>query len=381
MAAVAAGPPQGQALVEVALLFLKLGITSFGGPAAHVALMERECVRHRRWITRDRFLDLLGVSNLVPGPTSTELAMHIGRERAGWPGLVVAGLAFLVPAALLVGCLAALYVRAGHLGPARGILAAVQPVVLVVILDALVPLARSAVTSRSTLVIAAAAVAMAAAGVSELVALLVGGLLHLVTPRRWQAAALAGAAAVTLNAAGPAMPTAADVFAYFVQVGSLLFGSGYVLIPVLQSDLVEGRGWLTGQQLLDAIAAGQATPGPVFTTATFIGFLLGGPQVAAIATVGIFLPAFVFSALSSALFEQLRRSRAARRFLQGVNAAAVALIALVLVTFARETLTHPFSIVLAGIAGALIFGRRVNPGWALLGAAVAGALASPLVGG
>jgi chromate transporter len=381
MAAVAPSPPQGQALVEVALLFLKLGITSFGGPAAHVALMERECVRHRRWITRDRFLDLLGVSNLVPGPTSTELAMHIGRERAGWPGLVVAGLAFLVPAALLVGCLAALYVRAGHLGPARGILAAVQPVVLVVILDALVPLARSAVTSRSTLVIAAAAVAMAAAGVSELVALLVGGLLHLVTPRRWQAAALAGAAAVTLNAAGPAMPTAADVFAYFVQVGSLLFGSGYVLIPVLQSDLVEGRGWLTGQQLLDAIAAGQATPGPVFTTATFIGFLLGGPQVAAIATVGIFLPAFVFSALSSALFEQLRRSRAARRFLQGVNAAAVALIALVLVTFARETLTHPFSIVLAGIAGALIFGRRVNPGWALLGAAVAGALASPLVGG
>ena len=365
--------PHGR-LIEVAALFLRLGLTAFGGPTAHVALMERECVRERQWITREQFVTLLGVANLIPGPTSTELAMHIGRHRAGWPGFMAAGVAFIAPAAVLVGLLASLYVTARDLPVLRGVLTAVQPVVLVIVLDALIPLARTAIRSTSTLVIALATVGMVLAGVHEFVALLAGGVMHLFARRPAIIAAMV-TLSVSVGASAPATTTAlraTDVFAYFARVGSLLFGSGYVLLPVLEGDLVHRRAWLTHQQLLDAIAAGQATPGPVFTTATFIGYLLGGPWMAGVATAGIFLPAFVFAACASAMLERLRRSERAGSFLQGVNAAAVALIALVLITLAQAALTGPATVTLALVATLLIVVIGVSPQFVLLAAALVG---------
>ena len=223
-------------LREVTLLFLRLGLTAFGGPAAHIALIERACVRDRRWLTREELVDLLGVANLIPGPTSTELAMHVGRRRAGLPGLVAAGLAFILPSALLVGTLAALYVRSDELPLMRGVLAGVQPVVLIVIADALRPLAKTALTSALQFVIGAAAVAAVIAGASEILVLLAAGLVHVVAPRRPSAVALLliGATCVVsaAGAAGSGVVSSLDVFGYFARVGSLLFGSGYVLLPV-----------------------------------------------------------------------------------------------------------------------------------------------------
>ena len=366
-----------QRLFEVTWLFLRLGSTAFGGPAAHIALIERECVRQRKWLSHDEFLDLLGVSSLIPGPTSTELAMHVGRRRAGWPGLIAAGIAFITPAALLVGALAAIYVRVGDLPLARGVLAAVQPVVLVVILDALLPLARSALQSASTVAIAVASVVMSLAGVHEIAVLLLAGAIHIGVRGAAGVAVILGSGAVAgLSAASTAVQVrATELFVYFAQVGSLLFGSGYVLLSVLEGDLVQRRAWLTSQQLLDAIVAGQATPGPVFTTATFIGYVLGGPWSALLATVGIFLPAFVFAGLGSAALDRLHRSAVARSFLRGVNAAALALIALVLIALGRSALTSPTSIIIALAAAGLVLVVRVNSGWVLLAAALAGALA------
>ena len=369
--------PVSSPLAEVVALFLRLGLTGFGGPAAHIALMERECVQRRRWITRQQFLDLLGVANLIPGPTSTELAMHVGRQHAGWPGLVVAGLAFLVPGALLVAALAALYVRAGDLPAARGIAAAVQPVVIVLVLQALVPLARGAIRTVPMAMIALAVALLAAVGIPEIRILLLAGLAHLIVGRTAASAVaavlLAAPALLAATAAGNAA-SLGDVFAYFVRTGSLLFGSGYVLLPVLEGDLVERYGWLTREQLLDAIAAGQATPGPVFTTATFIGYLLGGPTMAFAATAAIFLPAFVFSAVSSVFLERLNRSPFMRAFLDGVNAAAVALIAVTLVTLARAALTGPFAVGIAVAAAIAIFYGRLNSALVLVVAALIGAV-------
>ena len=366
-------------LAEVGALFLRLGVTAFGGPAAHIALIERECVARRGWITREQFLDVLGVANLIPGPTSTELAMHVGRARAGWAGLVVAGVAFITPAALLVGLLAAVYVRTGDLPVVRGILAAVQPVVVVIILQALVPIARSALRSVPLAMIAVAAGIIAAAEIiPEIRLLFLVGLAHmLVAWRGGTVVLLVAAASSAVAAQGALMPAAApDVVAYFLRVGSLLFGSGYVLLPVLHGDLVERFRWLTDRQLLDAVAAGQATPGPVFTTATFIGYLLGGPGMAAAATVAMFLPAFVFSALSALVLDRLRASTAARAFLDGVNAAAVALIAVVLITLARAAFTGALPVALAAGAAVAVFLLRLNSSLVLLAAALVGALSA-----
>jgi chromate transporter len=368
--------PASTHLAEVAALFLRLGCTGFGGPAAHVALMERECVERRGWITRQQFLDLLGVANLIPGPTSTELAMHIGRERAGWPGLVAAGLAFIVPGALLVAALASVYQRAGQLPVVRGIAEAVQPVVVVLVLQALPPLGRSAIRTVPIAMLAVAVALMAAVGIPEIRILLLAGVAHAIVGRT-TAAALAGvllAAPAALAAAAAAAAVApVDVAAYFLRTGSLLFGSGYVLLPVLEGDLVERYGWLTREQLIDAIAAGQATPGPVFTTATFVGYLLGGPGMAALATAAMFLPAFVFSAASTLVLARLLRSPRARAFLEGVNAAAVALIAVVLVRLGAAAFDGPMAMAIALAAAAALFYARINASLVLAGAAIVGA--------
>jgi len=366
-------------LREVAVLFLRLGLTAFGGPAAHVAIIEEECVRRRQWLTREQFLDVLGAANLIPGPTSTELAMHVGLRRAGWPGLLVAGVSFIVPAALVVGVLAAVYSEAGRLPAFDGVLRAVKPVVVVVVLQALIGLSRTALRSTRTVIVSLAALAAVALGASEILVLLGAGVLSAAAGRSWRptaAVAMCIAAGATGTAAAADMSVAValpSLFAYFVKAGSAIFGSGYVLLALLRSDLVAGSHWLTEGQLLDAIAVGQITPGPVFTTATFIGFLLGGPAGAAVATVGIFLPSFVFTALSAGVLHRLQGSAAARRFLDGVSGAAVALIALVTWTLAQAAVTDMTMAALAVLAAVLVGWFRLNSSWALAGAAAIGA--------
>lgn len=368
-------------MFDVAVLFLRLGCTAFGGPAAHVALIEEECVVRRRWLTREQFLDVLGAANLIPGPTSTELAMHVGLHRAGWAGLLVAGVAFILPAALMVGVLAALYVGFGSLPAIEGILRTVKPVVVIVVLQALVGLSKTALRVPRTAVVAGLAAVAVWLGVNEALVLVAAGLVSLAVTRGWpqasSAAWLVGVCGIGLVASGGSAGVISGVplpalFAYFVRAGSAIFGSGYVLFAVLRHDLVEGTRWLTEGQLLDAIAVGQVTPGPVFTAATFIGYLIGGPSAAAVSTVGIFLPAFVFTALSAGVLHRLRNAPLARAFLDGVNGAAVALIALVTWSLARAAITDALTAGLALVAGVLIVGFRANSSYVLCGAALLG---------
>jgi len=378
-------------LSELAFLFLKLGATAFGGPAAHIAMMEDEVVRRRRWLTHDEFLDLVGATNLIPGPNSTELAIHVGYRRAGWAGLLVAGACFIVPAMMIVLALAWAYVRFGRLPQAAGLLYGVKPVVIAVIVQALVGLARAAVKSRVLGVAGVAAVAATAAGVHELVVLFGVGLgaalvgwasgrrrgrpspLCLVplgsalTVTGAGAGAGAGAAAGTAFGLGP-------LFLFFLKVGSVLFGSGYVLLAFLRADLVTRWGWLTEGQLIDAVAVGQVTPGPLFTTATFIGYILGGLPGGLVATLGIFLPAFVFVAASGPLVPRLRRSPVAGAFLDGVNVASLALMAVVTWQLGRAALVDFSTVALALISGFVLIRFRVNSTWLVLGGAALGVL-------
>lgn len=381
-------PARVASLREVAALFLRLGTTAFGGPAAHIAMMEDEVVRRKKWLTAEEFLDLVGATNLIPGPNSTELAIHIGHRVAGWPGLLVAGLCFILPATLIVGVIAWGYQSYGSLPPVAGVLYGVKPVVLAVVVQALWKLGRTCLTSVRLGVVAVCDIILAALGVHELLVLFGTGIVLAVLRgvRRPPAAT-----ALVLFAAPGAAPTAAatagvtsfglwPLFLFFVKVGSVLFGSGYVLLAFLRADLVERYGWLTEQQLLDAIAVGQVTPGPVFTTATFIGYVLGGPAGAVVATVGIFLPAFVFVALSSPFIPRLRRSPAAGAFLDGVNVASLALMAVVTAQLSRSAVVDGLAVVLVLLSAVLLFGFRVNSSWLIVGGAVIGLSRSLLLG-
>lgn len=357
-------------LRDVALFFLRLGFTAFGGPAAHVAMMEEELVRRRKWIDHQRFLDLYGAANLIPGPNSTELAIHIGHDVAGWPGLLVAGTCFIVPAALLVFALAWAYVRFGALPAMQGLLFAVKPVVLVVVLQALVQLGKKALKTKLLIAIAVAAAIANAFGVHELLVLFAAGAI---------AIGLRGSLMIAPLAVAPsiAAPTAGSIFLAFAKIGSVLFGSGYVLLAFLRADLVQRHHWLTEGQLLDAIAAGQVTPGPVFTTATFVGYVVGRGPGAVAATLGIFAPAFLFVALTAPLVARLRTSPTLGRALDGVNAASLALMAVVSVQLARGALlpaNRPdlFAIAIAVVAGVLLLRFKVNSAWLVVAAALLG---------
>ncbi|HXG71297.1 MAG TPA: chromate efflux transporter, partial [Gemmatimonadaceae bacterium] len=341
-------PDASTALRDLARVFLTLGTTAFGGPAAHVAMMDEEVVRRRAWLTREEFLDYVGATNLIPGPNSTELAIHIGRMRAGVPGLLVAGVGFILPATLIVSAAAWAYVRYGMLPDVAGLLYGVKPVVIAIVAQALWRLARVAVTTSALALLGVAAGVAVALGVHELLVLAGAGAVaagvRLTRPRgaRGENAILlgmvglsGGAVSAATGAAAAAPVGLAALFLVFAKTGAVLFGSGYVLLAFLRADLVERLGWLTEQQLLDAIAIGQVTPGPVFTTATFIGYVLAGPTGAAVATIGIFLPAFIFVALSGPLVPFLRRSAVAGGFLDGVNVASLALMAVVCWHLAR----------------------------------------------
>ena len=373
-------PNRSATLWDIARLFLKLGTTAFGGPAAHIAMLQHEVVARRGWMSQAEFLDHLGASNLIPGPTSTELVIHIGRKRGGWPGLLVAGTCFILPAAIMVGVLARAYVRYGSLPAVSGLLYGVKPVVIAVILQALWKLGRTALQRVSLAVVGVVALVLSVAGVSPLWVLLAGGLLAVVVSldgERTKAAIVSsvGPAALT-SAAG--VPTAAGLWAIllvFMKIGAMVFGSGYVLLAFLHADLVERLGWLTQKQLLDAVAVGQVTPGPVFTTATFLGYLLHGTSGAIIATVGIFLPAFVLVAISAPLIPKIRASRVASAALDGINVASLALMAVVTWQLAQSALVDVTTeaVAAASLLALWVF-PRLNSSWLIGGAGLLGAL-------
>jgi chromate transporter len=378
MAPSATAPPERR-LRELARLFLRLGATAFGGPAAHVALMEAEVVSRRGWLSREEFLDLLGATQLIPGPNSTELAIHVGHARAGWPGLAVAGACFIAPAAAIVTACAWAYVRFGSVPQLAGFLYGVKPVAIAVVAHALWRLGRAALRSGKLAALAFAAVAANALGAGEITVLAASALAAVslevgAASAARRLAPLAGAGALGGGAASVSSAFGLwPLFFFFAKVGSVLFGSGYVLLAFLRTGLVVERGWLTESQLLDAVAVGQVTPGPVFTTATFVGYLLGGPAGAAAATLGIFLPAFVFVALSAPILPRLRASPVAGALLDGVNAASLALMAVVTAHLAGAALVDLPTLVLAAAAGAVLLARpRWNPAWLLLAGGAAG---------
>jgi chromate transporter len=371
------------AIREVALVFLKLGVIGFGGPAAHIALMRDEVVRRRRWVSDERFLDLLGMTNLIPGPNSTEMAIHLGYIRAGWPGLIAGGACFILPAMLIVLAIAWAYVRYGSLPAAHWLLYGIKPVIIAVIIQATWALARTAVKGPLLAAMGVAVVVLSLLGYSE-VALLFGGGLAVALVRNLRArrrARLAGMALILLlpqSALAAVMAGAATVvdlwrlFLVFLKIGSILYGSGYVLLAFLRSDLVSRLGWLTDRQLLDSIAVGQFTPGPVFTTATFVGYVVGGWSGAVLATIGIFLPSFVFVALSHPLIPKLRGSSWTAALLDGVNLTALGLMAAVTAQLARAAIVDWFAAALATAAAVALILFRINSAWLVGGGAAVG---------
>jgi chromate transporter len=375
--------PDGQRLTELLEVFGRLGFTAFGGPAAHIAMMRDEVVRRRAWMSDSEFVDLLAATNLIPGPNSTEMAIHIGARRAGAAGLVVAGAAFILPATFIVGALAWAYVRFGAVPQVAWLLYGIKPVIIAVVVHALWGLVRTVIRIPIMAWVAAAALAVYLMGVNEIAILIVAGVAVMAFRRVTTVAAALALAAVPSVAAGaapvgaaavaaPAAITLPGIFLLFAKIGSVLYGSGYVLLAFLHGDLVERLRWLTDRQLLDAVAIGQFTPGPVFTTATFVGYLLMGPAGAAAATLGIFLPAFVFVAISAPLVPRIRRSPVAGAFLDGVNAASLALMAGVSLRLAREAIVDPITAVVAVAALAVLVRTRINSAWLVAAGAVIG---------
>ncbi len=361
-------------------LFARLGFTAFGGPAVHIAMMRDEVVRKRRWLSDQQFLDLLGAANLIPGPSSTELAIYIGYRQAGAAGLAAAGAAFILPATLIVLACAWAYVTYGALPAAGRVFYGVTPVLIAVIVQALWGLGRTALKDALTAGLAAAVFVLALLNVNVTVLLLAGGGVVLLVrragwgPRRRPLLAAVPVVPAAAAAAGAPL-TLLTLFVTFLKIGAVLFGSGYVLLAFLHGELVERLRWLTDRQLLDAVAVGQFTPGPVFTTATFIGYLLGGIPGAAVATAGIFLPSFVFVAATYPFITPLRQSPWAAAFLDGVNAAAVALMAAVTWHLGRAALVDGLTAAEAALALAVLVRLQVNSALLILAGGLLGLLA------
>lgn len=378
---------QQPALREVAALFLKLGTIAFGGPAAHIAMMREEVVRRRAWLSDQKFLDLVGATNLIPGPNSTEMAIHLGYARAGWRGLIAGGVSFITPAMLIVLVLAWAYVRYGTMPEAVWLLYGMKPVIIAIVFQALWALARTAVkgpllagagvvtlllfwrgTNELALLLGAGLCTMLAANAGRLRRPVIAGLM----PGSLWVREVAAAAQLTLLPPHTAPFTLEKLFLIFLKIGSVLYGSGYVLLAFLRADFVVRLGWLTDRQLLDAVAVGQFTPGPVFTTATFIGYMLGGFRGAVLATVGIFLPSFIFVAASAPFIPRLRRSPWASALLDGVNVASLALMAGVTWQLGRAAVVDEVTAVIAVASAILLIRFRVNSARLVLGGALIG---------
>ena len=380
-------------LTQVAKLFLKLGIIGFGGPVAHIAMIEDEVVKRRQWLTHEHFLDLLGVTNLIPGPNSTEMAIHIGYIYAGWLGLIVAGVCFIFPAVLITGLFAYLYVNYGTLPQVLPLLYGIKPVVLAIIVNAIWGLGKKAIKTRQLLIIAiAVGLITGFAKVNEVVALLLGGILGMI----WLCSGnqinlmIIGLTTSTFLQTTATVNTAINnhvsvplwqLGLFFLKVGSVLFGGGYLLIAFLQGGLVEEFGWLTQQQLLDAIAIGQFTPGPVLSTATFIGYIIAGFPGAIVATLGIFLPSFLLVAALNPFMNPIRNSSWTRPFLDAVNVSAVALMVLTTIQLGIATLILPkansidlLGLAIAVIATILVIRYHINTAYLILGGSIIGYL-------
>jgi len=379
--------PRPGRLRDLALLYARLGATAFGGPAAHIAMMEEEVVRRRHWLTHKEFLDLLGVVNLIPGPNSTQMAIQIGYRVAGWPGLLLGGVCFIFPAALMTLILAWLYVKYGTLPQAAAVLYGVKAVMVAVIVQAMWNLSRTAVKSRLLAVIGVLAIFANALGANILLVLLGAGIIAVTAKEAAKLNLLRSKALVFLipqtslisssGALGVGAPFGlTPLFLFFLKVGAVLFGSGYVLLAFLRTDLVVRLHWLTDKQLLDAIAVGQVTPGPVFTTATFIGYLLGRVPGAVVATAGIFLPSFFFIAIIGPLVPHLRKSAVFGAFLDGINVGALALMVVVTWHLGRAAIVDVITGALALLSLIALIRFKINTTWLILAGAFLGVLAA-----
>jgi chromate transporter len=358
---------QRQRLFELAVVFLKLGTIAFGGPAAHVAMMEEEIVTRRSWMTREKLLELFGMTNLIPGPNSTELAMQIGYDRAGWRGLVVAGVCFIGPAMAIVWGLAIGYAETQTLPQLSGVLYGIKPVIVVIILQALWKLGQKAVTDWVTGLAGVVAIGAYFFGWDEVAVLLgLGGLVGLVRRQKNELLTWVPISGLLAQARpNHPIPTIqaidwTNVFVIFFKIGAVLYGSGYVLLAFLQRELVDRNGWLTSQQLIDAVAIGQLTPGPVFTTATFIGYLLGGNSGAIAGTIGIFLPSFLLVGILNLWVMPWMRSLGFQAFLTGVTAASLGLMAGVTVTLIRSSLVDSWTIGISVLAAIVLLKFKIN---------------------
>ena len=378
-----------QRLLEIAQVFFKLGVIGFGGPAAHIAMMEEEVVTQREWIARSRFLDLIGATNLVPGPNSTEMAIHLGYIRGGFLGLIIAGVCFLFPAVIITGILAWIYVSYGDLPQIAPLFYGIKPAVLAVILGALWKLGKKAIKGYQLFLIGFGVAVLLLLGINEVIALLIGGfvgmlLLRKVLPKE-TAEGLIGALSFGTILKAVAATTAKTVpplwklGLFFLKVGSILFGSGYVLIAFIEGELVNQNGWLSQQQLLDAIAIGQFTPGPVLSTSTFIGYIIAGIPGAIVATLGIFFPSFIFVLILNPLIPKLRNSAWTSAFLDAVNVSAVGLMAVVTIQLAYSLFLQPldYMAMIIFILGAIaLFRLKLSPLWLVLGGAILGLILS-----
>ncbi|HBG26490.1 MAG: chromate transporter [Planctomycetes bacterium GWF2_41_51] len=371
-------------LTELAKLFLKLGTIAFGGPVAHIAMMHNETVEKRKWLDDQHFLDLIGATNLIPGPNSTEMAIHIGFLRAGWRGLIIGGVCFAAPAIMIVLFLAWLYTLYGTLPSVQWLLYGIKPVVIAIILQALWQLGRKAIKDRLTATMALIVFVLYFMNINEIALLFAGGLAVMLIKNirqlRKQTCCISllpfGGFGILSQVANFSFPT---LFLIFLKIGAVWYGSGYVLLAFLRSDFVERLGWLTDQQLLDAVAIGQVTPGPLFTTATFIGFLIGGFKGAVLATLGIFMPSFIFVAISNPLIPRLRKSSWAGALLDGINAAALSLMGAVTWQLGRSSLVDILSICIAVLSSVLLVRFKINATWLILTGALAGLLKLALV--
>jgi chromate transporter len=375
-------------LTEIFRSFLRLGTIAFGGPAAHIAMMEEEFVRRRGWISHADFLDMLGASNLIPGPSSTEMAIHIGHQRAGWSGLILAGTCFILPAMVIVMACAWVYAAFGALPLTQDVLYGVKPVVVAVVFQAIWRLARAAIKTGLLAALAVLATLAALVGGNVLAILLITGCAAMV--RAWGRArrgcanltVLPPTSLISITAPAASMPIGLGaLFIIFLKFGAVIFGSGYVLLAFLQADLVNRLHWLTQAQLLDAIAVGQVTPGPVFTTATFIGYLLGGVPGALAATVAIFLPGFLLVAASRPLIPRIRGSKIAGGFLDGVNVGAVGLMIAVTWQLGRAALIDSATAGVAVLSGLLLIYAEINSAWLILTGGLLGLIARRWLGG
>jgi len=366
-------------LNEIAKLFLRLGTIGFGGPAAHIAMMRDEVVKKRKWMDEQHFLDLVGATNLIPGPNSTEMAIHIGHERAGWKGLIVAGLCFILPAVFITGIFAWLYKQFGQLPSVQPFIYGIKPAIIAIILGAIFPLAKKSLKSVELVIIGLAVLFLSLINFNEIYLLFGAGFLAMLiySIRNKKLNTATGIFPLTLlQITNTSILSAANInlFLIFLKIGAILYGSGYVLFAFLDTELVS-TGLLTRQQLIDAIAVGQFTPGPVFSSVTFIGYQLNGWSGALVSTIGIFLPSFVFVALLNPLVRKMRSSNLFASFLDAVNVASVAIIVSVCYIMGKDTITDWRTIIIAVASITVAFGfRKINSALIVLGGSLAGYL-------